>query len=125
MKKNDVYFVTGATGFIGRHLVEELAKEGSHVRCLSRRGVHKDLWKSKNVTAVFGNLLDRQSLQKAIGRATFCIHLASIINSKDKNEFEEVNVHGMSNMIETCLRCSVEKFIYVSSIDAELVPHSF
>lgn len=104
--------------------MEEIAKEGSHVRCLVRRDRHKDLWKAKNITAVLGNLQDRDSLKKAIGNANFCIHLASVINSKNKAEFEEINVRGMSNMIDASLCANVKKFIYVSSIDAELVPHS-
>ncbi|NQU94934.1 MAG: NAD-dependent epimerase/dehydratase family protein [Candidatus Omnitrophica bacterium] len=124
MKKNNIYFVTGAGGFIGRHLVDKLAKEGSHVRCLVRRDRHKDLWKSKNITTVLGDLQDRDSLENAIGNANFCIHLASVINSKNKAEFEDVNVRGMSNMIDVSLGANIEKFVYVSSIDAELVPHS-
>lgn len=124
MERDITYFVTGASGFIGRHLIEELSREGLRMRCLVRRRKHLGLWPRPNVAAMLGDLLDKESLANAIGDAAVCIHLASIINSRNDAEFEMVNIEGMSNLIDACIKKGVRKIIYTSSIDAKVNPDS-
>lgn len=123
MEKNITFLITGATGFIGRHLVGELAKENCEVRCLVR-SPKKKLWNSPNVRIFLGDLSDSDSLDMALKGAGVCIHLASVINSGNRAEFECVNVKGMERVIEACVKGGVGKFIYVSSIDAIINPGS-
>ncbi|MBN1354160.1 MAG: NAD-dependent epimerase/dehydratase family protein [Candidatus Omnitrophica bacterium] len=124
MQNTATFFVTGATGFIGKNLIEKLARDGLLVRCLVRRREDKDLWKYPGVTTFLGDILDKKSLQCATLQTDICIHLASLINSNDTAMFERVNVEGMSNIVKACVDNRIKKFIYVSSIDAETNPSS-
>lgn len=124
METTDRYLITGSSGFIGRHLVDSLSEKDIRVRCLVTSPKHKSLWKLPNVEAVEGNLLDAESLDKALVGADICVHLASVINSRDVRDFERVNIKGMRNIVDASRRKKVRKFIYVSSIDAEVNPDS-
>jgi len=103
--------VTGASGFIGKHLVKRLEKEGYEVRCL----VRKDNNEFKNV--VIGNLLDKDSLKKAVEGIDIVFHLGAVIGSRgeSKKEIWEANVDGTKNIIEESYSAGVKKFIHFST----------
>ena len=70
--------VTGSTGFLGKQLVEDLLKEGYSVRLLSReREKTKELFPRAEVFK--GDILDRETLEKAANGAYKVIHLAGLI----------------------------------------------
>ena len=78
--------VTGATGFIGSHLTERLAKEGNSVRALVRasevgsneRKETIEILKKLNIEICLGDLLDKESLEKAVKNIDVVFHLAAI-----------------------------------------------
>lgn len=121
MKK--VTLVTGGKGFIGKHLVAALVKNNRKVRCL----VH---WQSSEsdlswpeVEYVQGDLLDRQTLERALEGVDVVYHLAAKIRpaaclEKDQGMYTAVNVEGTRNLAEICCRQGIRKFIYFSSIAA-------
>jgi len=125
MEEMNTVFITGASGFIGRHLVEELAGESEYrIRCLIHHKAGKEIQVHPDIAAVRGDLLDKESVRKAAGEAGIYIHLASVINAKSKGEFERVNVNGMKNITEVASGNRVQKFIYISTIDAGVNPDS-
>ena len=108
--KNKV-LVTGAEGFIGSHLVEQLLKKGFKVRALvqynsfSNRGWLEDIKKSKNLEIIFGDIrsLDMtKDLTKGISKV---FHLAALISIpysyKTPDSYFETNVKGTLNILES------------------------
>ena len=112
-------FITGSTGFIGKYLLKQLSKTEKNVTCL----VHKKktgLIEGCDYIQVVGDLLDSSSFSKHIKKDDTIIHLASIIDSKNKSLIYEVNVNGTKNLVKASKKAGIKKIIYVSSINAKL-----
>jgi len=112
--------VTGANGFIGSHLAEELVRRGWEVSCLVRR-THGLGWiEHLNVRLVRGDCRDKSALEPAVEGTDFVFHLAGVINALKWEEYYQVNVVGTRNLLEACSERNpgLKKFIHVSSISA-------
>lgn len=110
--------VTGATGFIGTHLVKELYRKGYRIRCLVRaRSKAKHIRKSD---IVIGDMRDLSSLLAAAKSCTAVVHLAAPIGHDDYKTNHEVTVAGTRNLIEACKRNGVKRLIFMSSIMAAI-----
>jgi len=110
--------VTGGTGFIGSHLVEWLVGRGRSLRCLVRPSGDKKHLEKLGIELVYGDLLNKESLRKAVDSIDVVYHLAGEVYSKKSSDYRKVNVEGTGNLIECCLGKSIRKFIYFSSIAA-------
>lgn len=93
------YFITGATGFLGRHLIPEIQK--------------------LDFTILKGDLNDKELLNKSLKDVDTVIHLAALIKSKRKSSFYKVNVLGTQNLIEACVKTKVKNIIFTSSYLAD------
>ncbi len=107
--------VTGATGFVGKNLIEKLSKN-QKIRCL----VRKDSDLGKSIEVVKGDLTDVKYLKEATKNVSTVIHLAAIINSSNKEEFERINIEGTRNLVKACKENNVKKFIHLSTCDVIL-----
>lgn len=107
--------VTGATGFVGKYLIKKLSKK-EKIRCLTR----EDINLGENIEVVIGDLTDVASLERATKNVFTVIHLAAIIKSSRREEFEKVNVKGTQNLVEACVKNRVKRFIHISSHDSTL-----
>lgn len=106
--------VTGATGFIGRKLVPKLAKK-YEVCCFVRKTSDLETLQKEKVRLVFGDMLEKESVFKALKRIDIVIHLAtSHMQGK-----ERANLYGTMNIIEACKRQRVKKIIFISSMAAK------
>jgi uncharacterized protein YbjT (DUF2867 family) len=92
--------VTGATGFLGRHLVKSLAAAGWRVRVLARRDVIHPLWRDIEPEVVFGGLADDAALGRLCHDADLVIHAAGLIKAHDRQAFDAVNVDGTRRVAE-------------------------
>ncbi|MBI4159211.1 NAD-dependent epimerase/dehydratase family protein [Candidatus Woesearchaeota archaeon] len=101
--------ITGATGFLGRHLIAKL--KGKPVKCLIRKEYPRF---KVNITK--GDLADKKALESFTKNAKVVIHLAAAIDPKDKEEYQKVNVEGTRNLIEACKKNKVRRIIFVSSM---------
>jgi nucleoside-diphosphate-sugar epimerase len=111
--------VTGATGFVGGHLVTELAKKGYSVTALVRKGSARGHLEELGIGMVEGNLEDPQSLLGATRGKEVVIHLAAYYTLTGKRAlYEKVNVEGTRSLLEACLRNGTRRFIYCSSTEA-------
>ena len=122
-----VYLVTGATGFIGSHLCEELAKRGKKTRCLVREKetgeMHKEnekMLRSIGAEIYYGDLNDRGSLKNIAKGVDVVFHLAAIARPMNipREKYFEVNVEGTKNLFEACKGEKIRKIVHVSSISA-------
>jgi len=105
--------VTGATGFIGRHLVDRLVNVGHKVRILTRdTGPVPSEWTGL-VDVVTGNLQDKHCVQSAVKGMTAAVNLAGVI--ADPARMREVNVDGARLLAEAAAESGISRLVHVSS----------
>jgi nucleoside-diphosphate-sugar epimerase len=109
--------VTGATGFIGSHLVEALLQKGVQVQCLVRQTSDLTWLKNLPIEVVHGDCNDRASLGEAVKGIDQVFHLAGVTKAIEDKTYFEVNALGTENLIHACLENNprLQKFIYLSS----------
>ena len=112
--------VTGGAGHLGNVLVRELLARGEQVRVLVLPGEDTRSLEGVDVEKVEGNILDRDSLSRAMEGVDVVFHLAALVSiTEDKSYLlKEVNVEGTRNVVEAVQRMGVPKLIYTSSIHA-------
>jgi farnesol dehydrogenase len=110
-------FVTGATGFIGNKLIQELIRQNFLIHVLVRSSSDTFTLKHKNVTIYTGDITDRGSIKSAMSGCKYVIHLAAYakIWPGNKNIFERINYDGTINVTEAAIECEVKKLILVST----------
>lgn len=106
--------VTGATGFVGSHLLDVLVRKGIKVRALTRKPQPARI----GVSWIAGSLTDPTSLKQLVSDSETIIHVAGAIKAITPDVFQSVNVEGTRALIEACLAGSVKRFIHVSSLAA-------
>lgn len=114
------YLITGATGFIGSHLVKDLAEKAARMRCLVRRSSPEaatQFLRGLGAELVYGDLTDEKSLGEAVKGVDTVFHLGGGGRMDMPEDIcFRINVDGTRNLLETCLRQGgVEKFIHVST----------
>lgn len=110
-------FVTGATGFIGSHLVERLLASGARVRALVRRPEKAGLLSEIGVEVFPGDVTDRQLVQAALEGCEWVFHLAGVMEVRlPYGVHEAVHVGGTKILAEASLQAGVKRFVYASSI---------
>ena len=116
----DKVLITGATGFIGSHLAEELARRGCRVSCLVRRASKVKELERLPVRLVAGDYLDPGSLEEAIRGQDAIFHLAALLNGRNWQDFYRANTLSTQNLVEACLKAGpgLKSFVFVSSISA-------
>lgn len=109
--------VTGATGFIGRQLCLALATAGYEVKALCRNAGHPYLIKHKNIEAVEGNILYRQTLERAMQGCKQVYHTAALAKMwcRNPDDYHETNVTGTRNVLEIAGLTGAKKIVYTST----------
>jgi nucleoside-diphosphate-sugar epimerase len=112
--------VTGATGFIGSHLVEELIKKGYDVTCLVRKTSNLRWIEGHEVTLFYGDCEDEHSLTQLPQDFNFIFHLAGLTKARREEDFFCVNVKGTENLLRAVSGKGkdVRRFIHLSSLAA-------
>lgn len=119
MAADQTVAVTGATGFLGRHVVAALAAQGFRIRLLARREPIDNSWGDLVPDVVLGSLSDRAALGRLVDGADAVLHLAGAIKARDDAEFLAVNRDGSRALAESAAATSsVRHFIHVSSLAA-------
>ena len=119
----DKYLVTGATGFLGRAVVEELARRDAQVRALVLPDDPYVHLLPKKVRSIAGDVCDKDALASFFADAdsrTCVIHCAGIVSvaSRPGPKLYQVNVGGTWRILRQCIAHNVGKMIYVSSVHA-------
>lgn len=130
--------VTGASGFIGSHLVERLVQKGADVRALIHYNSRNDWgrleWLPKHIQRNFeiyyGDVQDPTLMKKAMVDCQVVFHLAALIaipySYEAPQSYIRTNVEGTLNVMQTALEAGVEKVIHTSTSEcygtAQYVP---
>ncbi|WP_240633689.1 NAD-dependent epimerase/dehydratase family protein [Caulobacter flavus] len=109
--------VTGATGFLGQHLVRAIAERGLAPRILSRRDPISPFWRGIEPQVVLGDLSRPEALARLCDGAGAVIHLAGLIKAADRAAFDKVNVDGARAAAQAATAAGA-RFVLVSSLAA-------
>lgn len=110
--------VTGATGFLGRHLVGALAAQGWRVRALVRRDPVLAAPPGVEPEIVVGGLSDEAALARLCRGAEVLVHAAGLIKARTAAEFTSVNVAGARRVAEAARQAGASRTLLVSSLAA-------
>jgi uncharacterized protein YbjT (DUF2867 family) len=108
--------ITGATGFVGKHLLDTLKEEHPRIRCLVRDEKKASVLCSLGYEVVKGDVTDPSTLEGALNDIETIIHLVGIIEERGESTFEKVHVGGTANLIKESLNKNVKKIFYQSAL---------
>jgi dihydroflavonol-4-reductase len=111
-------FVTGATGFVGSHLVRVLQDRGFEVVCLARPSSRLDNLSNLPVEIRKGDIRDPSSLLSAMKGCHVAYHCAADYRlwCPDPGQMEAINIEGTRNIMETAYSLGVERVVYTSTV---------
>ena len=116
MPRVKTLFITGASGFIGRHLLPRLATGGYQtLYCLSRTAGNV-FAPHPQVHPLEGSLADIDRYQPELASADCIVHLAAATGKLQPADYFRINVVGTNNLIERAKQCGVKRILFVSSI---------
>jgi nucleoside-diphosphate-sugar epimerase len=110
--------ITGGTGFIGRHLIRALIRQGYHCACLVRSTSNIDeIGKLDNIRIVYGDITDKASLKRSMGDVQVIYHLAGQVGEwgVPDETFFAANVEGTRNLLEAANVAGVKHLIFCST----------
>ncbi|HDO25528.1 MAG TPA: NAD-dependent epimerase/dehydratase family protein, partial [Nitrospirae bacterium] len=112
--------IAGATGFVGRHLLEQLKEKPVRIRCLVRNEDKADRLRALGFEAVKGDITDPSSLKNALAGINTLVHLAGIIEEKRELSFKDVHVTGTKNLIKKSIKHGVRRIIFQSALGSDI-----
>ena len=118
-------FLTGATGFVGKHMLERLLAEGYAVRA-ALRGLpgqtarlvarSQPLGRKDDFEWVHGDIAEGTRLDEGMQGCDAVIHLVGIIVEKGTNTFERVHHLGTRNVVGAAKRTGIKRFVHMSAV---------
>ena len=114
--------VTGATGFLGRRVVQALLDRGKDVRCLVRSPGAEAMFDLDRVDVHYGSVTDPASLRAAFYDLEEVVHLVAVIQERGGATFVRINVEGTRNVLEAAKDAGVRRFVHLSAIGAQENP---
>ena len=110
-------FITGATGFVGTHLIRKLAKRDYDLYCLVRQGSNASQIREMGANVITGDVTDKVSLLQGMEGCDWLINLANIYSFWEPNRrlYKEVNVIGTKNVMESAIEKGILKVVHVST----------
>ena len=116
--------VTGASGFVGSHIVSALVGAGKQVRGLVR---NPDKAASLGIELVQGDMTDAASLRRAVEGVDAVVHLVAVRQGKEET-FQQVMVQGGSDLIDAAKEAGVRRLVLMSALgtseaNKDLVPY--
>ncbi|MEZ6084963.1 MAG: NAD-dependent epimerase/dehydratase family protein [Phycisphaerae bacterium] len=111
--------VTGGTGLLGSHFVEQLVKRGRRVRALVRPGSDTRFLESIGAELVEGDMTDEASLRRACEGVSIVYHAAARVGDWGPwHEFVEITIDGTRKLLTSAIAAGVKRFLHISSISA-------
>jgi len=114
-------FVTGATGFVGKHLMAEMHRRGHEIIALVRRP-----GQMQAVQEIIGDITQSQILDPdCLTGCDAAIHLVAIIREFPASgiTFQKIHVEGTKNVLEACPKAGIKRFLHMSALGADPDSH--
>lgn len=114
--------VTGASGFLGSHLVDFLLREGHSVHVLIRQTSNIQWLLGKKIQYHFGDLADSTApLEKVVEGIELCFHVAGVIRANRPEDYFKTHRDGTRRLLDSLLKekRSLKRVVIVSSIAAQ------
>ncbi|MDG2242818.1 MAG: NAD-dependent epimerase/dehydratase family protein [Rhodospirillaceae bacterium] len=108
--------ITGATGFLGGHLVAQARSAGHRVRALSRKPVNTD--SNQDIVWITGALNEQAALEALVTGADIVVHAAGAIKALSRFEFFQINKGGTEAVVRAACAQGVKSFVLISSLAA-------
>ncbi len=115
-RQKSTILITGATGFIGRHIVRHLYNQGFKVKALARK--QTNLFNDSKVEIVIGDMKDYSSLLYATNKVDGVIHLAAA--KSDEQDSNITNIEGAKNLVKACQENKVKYIINISTMSTKI-----
>ena len=110
-------FLTGGTGFLGRHMVPGLLKAGYRLRLLARPNSQLDWLPDEDLEIAVGDIADGAFLKQALAGCDYVVHGAAHFRFwGDPGTFQRVNVIGTAELAQAARLNRVKRFVHVSAI---------
>ena len=111
-------FITGATGFVGSHVAQQLSDGGADLRLLVRQSSRRDNIAQLNADVVLGDLRDSASLRKGMEGCELAFHVAADYRlwTKNPEEMYDANVNGTQSLLKAAQEAGVRRVVYCSSV---------
>ena len=118
-----IFFLTGATGFLGSNIARTLLDRGHEIRAIRRSTSSMDLISDckDRIEWVEGDVLLPESLETGMENVNGVIHAAAFLGFEGKKSVDqlmEVNVVGTANVVDAAVEMGVKRLVHVSSIAA-------
>jgi dihydroflavonol-4-reductase len=112
--------VTGASGFVGGHVVHALLERGIGVRCLVRRSSRLDFIRHLAPELIFGDVTQPETLEAALENVDGVVHCAGLTRACSRAEYFRINEAGTANLYAACRtrKDRITKVVHVSSLAA-------
>jgi nucleoside-diphosphate-sugar epimerase len=119
------YFVTGATGFVGRHIVSQLVEAGHQVVALVREPEKAQQLEKLGVVIAQGDITNKNSMREPMRSTDGVFHLAAWykLGVKNMGAAEQVNVQGTRNVLELMKELGIRKGVYTSTLSINSDTH--
>ena len=121
--------IFGGSGFIGRHLIRELAKSGARIRIAVRKPNRakflEPLGNVGQILPVYSDLTDYNSVSKAIDGSNIIINLVGILHNTGKYTFNSVHVKGAENLAKLAKEKNIIRLVHISALGADKDSKSF
>jgi nucleoside-diphosphate-sugar epimerase len=117
---NNKVLVTGASGFVGSHLVDQLLERGKSVRCLVRQSSKLKYLDHKDVELAYGALNDSTDWEEALSGIDTIYHVAGTTFARRARDYFTTNHQGTETILAEALkrRDRIKRFVYISSLAA-------
>jgi NADH dehydrogenase len=110
--------MTGATGYVGRHVAERLLRRDHDLRVLAPRLERAGWLSDRGAAVVPGRLDDQEALGRLVEGAAAVVHLVGIIVEVGRQTFERVHAAGTTSVVNAARAAGVRRFVHMSALGA-------
>ena len=122
--KHDVVTIFGGAGFIGRYIVQSLARQGMQIRIVCRRpeeGLRcKPMGDVGQIVPVAANIRNKSSVAAAIDGSDVVINLVGVLFKRGLQNFDTIHIEGARTVAQEAANSGVKRLIHLSAIGADI-----